>query len=182
VFVKRSHIAAALLFSSLGLASVAFAQGAPGGPGGPDNHGGPNNHGGPDNHGNPQQRPGGPGMQGHGGGGNQNQSQNQYHGSQGGPGAQQHGNDRPPMHADNGPGHGGPGGPGGPHGDSPRDWHRGDRLPNDYRDRQYVVDDYRGYGLHQPPRGYHWVGVGGDYVLAAVASGVIAQIVISNSR
>ena len=44
----------------------------------------------------------------------------------------------------------------------PHDWRSGDRLPNDYRDRQYVVDDYRGYGLHQPPRGYHWVGVSGD--------------------
>ena len=169
--MKRNHIAAALLLSSIGLASAAFAEG---GPGGPDNHGGP------------QQRPGGPGMQqGHDGGGYQNQAQNhgenqgQNHGPQGGPGAQHHDNGRPPMHADNGPGRGGPDGP---HGDSPREWHRGDRLPNDYRDRQYVVDDYRGNGLRQPPRGYHWVGVGGDYVLAAIASGVIAQIVISNGR
>jgi Ni/Co efflux regulator RcnB len=84
-----------------------------------------------------------------------------------------------PMHADNGPGRGGPGGP---RGEGPHDWHRGDRLPNDYRDRQYVVDDYHGYGLQQPPRGYHWVGVNGDYVLAAIATGVIAQIVLSNGH
>ncbi|CAN7773526.1 RcnB family protein [Caballeronia sp. LjRoot31] len=63
-----------------------------------------------------------------------------------------------------------------------RDWHRGDRLPNEYRDRNYVVDDWRGHGLHQPPRGYHWVGVDGDYVLAAVATGVIANILLSPQR
>ncbi|CDY79783.1 Probable transmembrane protein [Caballeronia glathei] len=79
-----------------------------------------------------------------------------------------HENVRPPMHAQ-----GGPDGPG--HGE----WHKGDRLAHDYRDRQYVVDDWRGYGLHQPPRGYQWVGVGGDYLLVAVASGIIAQIVAS---
>jgi Ni/Co efflux regulator RcnB len=154
VFVKKSHIAAALLCASLGLTSAAFAEN---GPGGDDNHGGQ------------QQRPGGPGMQGHNGGGHQDQN----HGQQGG---QHHDNGRPPMHADNGRGHG----PDYAHGDRPHDWHRGDRLPDDYRDRQYVVEDYRGYGLHQPPRGYHWVGVNGDYVLAAIATGVIAQIVLSN--
>lgn len=110
-------------------------------------------------------------MQGHNGGGHQDQN----HGQQGG---QHHDNGRPPMHADNGRGHG----PDYAHGDGPHDWRRGDRLPDDYRDRQYVVEDYRGYGLHQPPRGYHWVGVNGDYVLAAIATGVIAQIVLSNGR
>jgi len=59
------------------------------------------------------------------------------------------------------------------------DWHRGDRLSGEYRDHQYVVDDWRGHGLRQPPRGYQWVGVGADYVLAAVATGVIAQVVLS---
>lgn len=63
-----------------------------------------------------------------------------------------------------------------------RDWHRGDRLPNEYRDRNYVVDDWREHGLRQPPHGYHWVGVDGDYVLAAVATGVIANILLSPQR
>jgi Ni/Co efflux regulator RcnB len=168
VFVKKNHIAAAVLFTSLGLTATAFAQNGPGGPG---------------NQGEQQQRPGGPAMQGHNGGGHQDQrqNQNQNHGPQGGQGAQDHNNGRPPMpmHADNGPGRAGPGGP---RSEGPRDWHRGDRLPSDYRDRQYVVDDYRGYGLRQPPRGYRWVGVNGDYVLAAIATGVIAQIVLSNGH
>ncbi|QJD99105.1 RcnB family protein [Massilia forsythiae] len=59
------------------------------------------------------------------------------------------------------------------------DLRRGGRLPNQYRNRQYVVDDWRGHRLRQPPRGYHWVQTGGDYVLAAIATGVIADILIN---
>lgn len=61
---------------------------------------------------------------------------------------------------------------------SPRaEWRRGGRVPNEYRGRHYVVNDWRGHHLHAPPRGYQWVGVGGDYVLAAIATGLIAQII-----
>ncbi|MDR5856892.1 RcnB family protein [Caballeronia sp. LZ062] len=59
------------------------------------------------------------------------------------------------------------------------DWHKGDRLSSEYRDHQYVVDDWRGHGLRQPPRGYQWVGVGADYVLVAAATGLIAQVVLA---
>lgn len=59
------------------------------------------------------------------------------------------------------------------------DWRRGGRVPQEYRGRNYVVEDWRGYRLQQPPRGYQWVGVGGDFVLAAIATGVIAQIISS---
>lgn len=69
---------------------------------------------------------------------------------------------------------GGPGGPI-PH----NDWHKGERLPAEYRDRNYVVDDWHGHGLQAPPRGYQWVGVNGDYVLAAIATGVIANVLLS---
>ncbi len=57
-----------------------------------------------------------------------------------------------------------------------RDWHRGDRLPEEFRDRQYVVDDWRGYRLSAPPRGYHWVGVGGDYLLVQIGSGIVLRV------
>ncbi len=50
-------------------------------------------------------------------------------------------------------------------------------MPSEYRGRNYVVDDYRQHRLNAPPRGYRWVGVGGDFVLAAVATGIIAQII-----
>jgi len=56
---------------------------------------------------------------------------------------------------------------------------RGDRLPPEYRHRNYVVDDWRGHHLNAPPRGYHWVQVGGDYVLVAIATGVILQLFLS---
>jgi Ni/Co efflux regulator RcnB len=58
-------------------------------------------------------------------------------------------------------------------------WYRGDRLPPEYRGRYYVVDDWRGHHLSAPPRGYHWVQAGNDYVLAAIATGVIAAILLN---
>lgn len=57
------------------------------------------------------------------------------------------------------------------------EWRRGGRVPTEYRNRNYVVNDWRGNHLNAPPRGYQWVGVGGDFVLAAIATGVIAQII-----
>ena len=47
------------------------------------------------------------------------------------------------------------------------DWHRG-----------YYVD-YRRYHLRQPPRGYEWRRVDNNYVLAAVATGLIASVVLN---
>ncbi|MDR3453234.1 MAG: RcnB family protein [Rhodoferax sp.] len=55
---------------------------------------------------------------------------------------------------------------------------RGGRLPNEYRNHQYVVDDWRDHHLSAPPRGYQWVQTGGDYVLVAIATGIIAQILL----
>ena len=63
-----------------------------------------------------------------------------------------------------------------PRGYQARHWGRGERLPSAYRGRGYVVD-YRRYHLNAPPRGYHYVRVGNDVVLTAVATGVIASVV-----
>ena len=60
------------------------------------------------------------------------------------------------------------------------EYYRGGRLPAEYRGRTYVVDDWRGHHLSAPPRGYHWVQAGSDYVLAAVATGVILDVLLSN--
>jgi len=59
-------------------------------------------------------------------------------------------------------------------------WHKGDRIPDSYRDKRYEVSDWRARNLRQPPSGYHWVQVNGDYVLAAVATGVIADLLLNN--
>jgi Ni/Co efflux regulator RcnB len=55
---------------------------------------------------------------------------------------------------------------------------RGQRLPQAYRHRNYVVDDWRGHRLSAPPRGYQWVQTGSDYVLVAIATGVILQLLL----
>lgn len=64
-----------------------------------------------------------------------------------------------------------------PRGYKPRHWRRGDRLPPEYHSRAYVID-YKRYHLAPPPRGYHYVRVGDDVVLAAIASGVISSVIL----
>jgi Ni/Co efflux regulator RcnB len=59
-------------------------------------------------------------------------------------------------------------------------YHRGERLPVEYRHRSYVVDDWRAHNLSAPPRGYHWVQTGADYVLVAIATGIILQLMLNN--
>jgi Ni/Co efflux regulator RcnB len=58
-------------------------------------------------------------------------------------------------------------------------YYKGERLPVEYRHQQYVVDDWRAHRLSSPPRGYHWVQTGGDYVLVAIATGVILQLLLN---
>lgn len=57
---------------------------------------------------------------------------------------------------------------------------RGGYLPPQYRSRQYIVEDWRGHRLSRPPVGYHWVQVGGDYVLVAITTGIILQLLLGN--
>lgn len=61
-----------------------------------------------------------------------------------------------------------------------REWRRGARLAPEYRTRHYVVDNWRGHRLRQPPRGYHWVQQGPDYLLVAIATGVIADLILNH--
>ena len=49
------------------------------------------------------------------------------------------------------------------------DWKRGERV------------DYREHHLRAPPEGYEWREVDGNYVLAAVATGVIASVIIASA-
>lgn len=64
-----------------------------------------------------------------------------------------------------------------PHGYRHYSWHRGARLPVAYYAPRYIVHDYHDYHLHRPPYGYHWVRVDNDIVLAAIATGVVLQVV-----
>jgi nickel/cobalt homeostasis protein len=60
------------------------------------------------------------------------------------------------------------------------DFRKGQALDRQYRQHRYVVEDWRGHKLSRPPRGHHWVQVGDRYVLVAVATGVIASIILSH--
>jgi Ni/Co efflux regulator RcnB len=59
------------------------------------------------------------------------------------------------------------------------EFHRGGYVPREYRDHRYVVN-YRTYNLYRPPAGHEWVQVGADYVLIAIASGLIANIILNH--
>ena len=60
------------------------------------------------------------------------------------------------------------------------DWHRGDRIGHDDWDRGERVADYHQYHLRRPPHGYEWRRVDNNYVLAAVAGGVIASVIAAS--
>ncbi len=50
------------------------------------------------------------------------------------------------------------------------DWNRGERV------------DWHAHHLRQPPRGYEWREVDGNYVMAAVATGIIATVIMAASQ
>lgn len=53
-------------------------------------------------------------------------------------------------------------------------WARGQRYDYSYG-RSYI--DYRGHNLRRPPRGYGWVQDRNDFLLVALTSGLIYEIV-----
>ncbi|TPG04309.1 transmembrane signal peptide protein [Rhodanobacter glycinis] len=56
----------------------------------------------------------------------------------------------------------------------PHRWERGHR----YEGPTYVVRNYGYYRLRQPPRGYHWVRADNDYLLVAIATGIILDVAL----
>ena len=57
-------------------------------------------------------------------------------------------------------------------------WSRGARYDTRGYAPTYVVRDYGYYGLRQPPRGHHWRRDDrGDFILVAVATGLIASVI-----
>lgn len=61
------------------------------------------------------------------------------------------------------------------------DWRKGSHINHDDWQRGQTVD-WHAHHLRQPPRGYEWREVDGNYVLAAVATGLIASVVIASSQ
>jgi Ni/Co efflux regulator RcnB len=56
-------------------------------------------------------------------------------------------------------------------------WRRGAYLPRYYRSNDYRIYDYGRYRLRPPPRGYYWYRSGDDYLLAAIATGLIFEVI-----
>jgi Ni/Co efflux regulator RcnB len=65
-----------------------------------------------------------------------------------------------------------------PHGYQSRHWQPGYYLPASYRTSHYVVR-YDHYRLPPPPRGYHYIRVDDHVVLAAIASGLITEVLFN---
>ncbi len=60
-------------------------------------------------------------------------------------------------------------------------WGRGQRMGyNDWRYAQRI--DYRRYNLRQPPRGYEWRRNDDRFLLVAVATGLIAAVILTSGR
>jgi len=62
-------------------------------------------------------------------------------------------------------------------------WSRGDRLPDQYRQDRYYVNDWQQYGLRQPPGGYRWIrDDNNDFYLSLIATGIISDTVYRSDR
>jgi Ni/Co efflux regulator RcnB len=60
------------------------------------------------------------------------------------------------------------------------EWRKGAKIHDeDWRRGEQV--DYREHHLRAPPNGYEWRLVDGNYVLAAVATGVIASVIMAST-
>ena len=58
-------------------------------------------------------------------------------------------------------------------------FNRGAYLPHEYRNHGYYVNDWRTHhGLYAPPYGHQWVQVGSDFLLVALATGLIANLLV----
>lgn len=58
-------------------------------------------------------------------------------------------------------------------------YYLGGYLPYQYRSQHYYVNDWRGHHLSQPPYGHQWMHINGDYVLIALATGLIANLLLN---
>ena len=57
-------------------------------------------------------------------------------------------------------------------------WHHGDH----YNGSRYVINNFGYYNLQQPPYGYEWVQDGDQFVLIAIASGIITDIIVNSTN
>jgi Ni/Co efflux regulator RcnB len=56
-------------------------------------------------------------------------------------------------------------------------WAKGQRFDRRQASNYRVINNYRGYRLNAPPRGYQWVQSGNDAVMIAITSGIIGAVI-----
>ena len=56
-------------------------------------------------------------------------------------------------------------------------WAKGQRFDRRQATNYRVINNYSGYRLNAPPRGYQWVQSGNDAVLIAITSGIIGAVI-----
>jgi Ni/Co efflux regulator RcnB len=60
-------------------------------------------------------------------------------------------------------------------------WHKGDHIAAADWGRGARITDYGHYHLSRPPHGYEWRRVDNNYVLAAVAGGLVASVIAASN-
>lgn len=60
------------------------------------------------------------------------------------------------------------------------EWRKGYHMQHQDWDRGERVDDWQTRHLRRPPNGYEWREVDGNYVMAAVATGIIASVIVAS--
>ena len=59
-------------------------------------------------------------------------------------------------------------------------FYRGGYLPHQYRSHAYYVNDWHSHShLYAPPYGHQWVNVDGEFLLIALATGLIANALLN---
>ncbi len=59
-------------------------------------------------------------------------------------------------------------------------FHRGRPLPKTYHHHHHVLHHWHDHHLHRPPHGHHWVVVDSHYLLVAIATGIVVDILIAD--
>lgn len=60
-----------------------------------------------------------------------------------------------------------------------KEWKKGYHMNHDDWARAQRVDDWKAHHLRQPPRGYEWREVDGNYVMANINTGVISMSLVA---
>lgn len=67
----------------------------------------------------------------------------------------------------------------GPRAAGPR-WHRGGYVPREvWQHRRVAWNHHHHPRLYAPPRGHQWVQIDGEFLLVAVATGLIANVILN---